>query len=120
LVVPGYVAYALDKPLLLGITLANGMISYALLALISRSVIVFGRRLFVMAMLIGFIVNFASMHLLSSHLAKDVFSHEYGWVIPGLLALWLQRQGMLVTLSALAVAALTTALIVMFLGSLGV
>lgn len=120
IIVPGYIAYVLDKPVLLAMTIGTGLLTYLLLIGIGRVTILYGRRLFVAALLIGFFCAMIVQLIHRHYFPNQAPGQEYGWVVPGLLALWLYRQGALVTFSALIIAVVTTALAVRCLQLAGV
>jgi poly-gamma-glutamate biosynthesis protein PgsC/CapC len=105
LVVPGYVALYLEKPAYLATTLAATLFTYGALRGLSSTVILYGRRKMALAILIGYLFGagfgFLGARYLSGIEAGD--AAVIGYVIPGLVALWMDRQGVVETLSALAV-----------------
>ncbi len=119
MVVPGYAAYMLGNPLLLAISLAAGFVAFLLLSGMSRFAIFFGRRRFVTAILLGMAANFLVVHGLIFITKKPIAVPDFGYVVPGLLATWLDKQGIIATASALTIATVATALLVMFLKSMG-
>ena len=105
-VVPGYVALYLDRPLmLLGTVLAAGA-TYLCARVAGRFFVIYGRRSLVLAVLLGFI--FGS---LMNRLPRLGFVLEsgavaaIGYIIPGLIAYWMIRQGVVRTLASMLVAA---------------
>jgi poly-gamma-glutamate biosynthesis protein PgsC/CapC len=108
LVVPGYLALYLDQPLRVGATLAVAGLSVLAYRLLSRRLILFGRRRFVLMILLGAVLaqawSFAQPRLFGDPLELRVI----GWVIPGLLASNLERQKPLSTLASLATVAVMT------------
>ncbi len=117
LVVPGYVALYLMRPAYLATTLAATLVTYAALRGLSSVVILYGRRRTALAILIGYLVGASFGYLASRHLpgidAGD--SAVIGYVIPGLVALWMDRQGIVETLSALAVTSVAVRLLLLLL-----
>jgi poly-gamma-glutamate biosynthesis protein PgsC/CapC len=108
LVVPGYLALYLDQPLRVAATLAVAGLSVLAYRLLSRRLILFGRRRFVLLILLGAVLAqawfFAHPRLFGDPLELRVI----GWVIPGLLASNLERQKPLPTLASLATVAVMT------------
>ena len=119
-VVPGYTAYLLDKPVLLVTSLAAGFAAYLMLAGLGRYSILYGRRRFVIAILMGLLANLVVLHALRYAVGKPIAIPGFGYVMPGLLASWLDKQGIVATSSVLTIATVATGLIVMFLKSVGV
>ena len=105
-VVPGYVALYLDRPFQVLGTLVAATVTYLGLRLAARIVIIYGRRLLVLAVLLGFL--FGALTSRIPTLAFASFEGQLtaiGFIIPGLLAYWMTRQGYLTTLAAMGVAA---------------
>jgi poly-gamma-glutamate biosynthesis protein PgsC/CapC len=112
IIVPGYVALLLDRPTaLLGFLLVAGA-TYAIVWGLSTQLMLFGRRRFAVAVLVGLTLSVAAQW------ASPAFAPAYvewvglGLVVPGLLAHQFDRQGVLPTLGALAIAAPLVRLIV--------
>lgn len=120
LIVPGYVAFMLHEPVMLGIMLLTSLVTYLVLLVASRVTILFGRRLFVLAILIGLVLHLSANALMAppERLAPSLL--DFSWVVPGLLALWIYRQGIVTTYAALITTSLTTAIAVIFVQQLGV
>ena len=103
ILVPGYVALALDQPArllpLLGLAFATRLVT----AGIGRFTFLFGRRQLVMSVLVGCLLARAFYDvtgLPSAALAGHGFD-AVGWVLPGLVGYWFARQGIVDTLAAL-------------------
>ncbi len=109
MIVPGYLAVYLGHPLTVLLTLVAAITTYILIRVVHRNAILFGRRRVVLTMVIGFAVA-ASIRafLLPVQYAMpetDLTNLTVvGFVIPGLIALWIDRSGLLQTLSPLIVA----------------
>lgn len=108
LIVPGYLALYLDQPLRVAATLAVAGISVLVYRLLSRRLILFGRRRFIFMILLGAVLAqawfFAHPRLFGGPLELRVI----GWVIPGLLASNLDRQKIMPTLASLATVTVMT------------
>jgi len=117
-VVPGYVALYLDRPVVIAATLAVCFATYGLVHLASRWTIIYGRRRFMLMLLTGFalqgLVEWTAGRLPWSGFDMDVI----GYVIPGLVANDLERQGVLPTLSTLTILAVFVRLALAALGLL--
>lgn len=108
LVVPGYIALTIDQPwVLLGMLLA-ALLTWATVEALATVTILFGRRRTTLTLLLGYLAHFAVRAVLpavaqwtggAGHHATD--PEAVGLIVPGLLALWLSRQGLAETLSAL-------------------
>ena len=110
LIVPGYIALYLDQPGRVAGTLAAALGTYAVLKLLSRVVLLYGRRTLVLSVLLGFVFGYLTRYLLvlNAMLGAGVdvsLLLAVGYIIPGLIAYWMYRQGVLVTTAALLMAA---------------
>lgn len=125
-VVPGYLALSLDKPLSVAVTVGVAMVSFLLVRGISAYVIVYGRRrssLMILAgYLLGVVAELAVRPQLSRIFGADASStlpgiaadfHVVGYVIPGLIAIWLDRQGVVQTLAVMFTAAAMVRLVLL-------
>ena len=112
IIVPGYFALYLDRPLRAAATLAVALLTLALYKFLARHLILFGRRRFVLTVLVGAVLSQAWLLVLPRLFAAPVELRVIGWVIPGILASSLARQKVLPTLASLAaVATLTFAVV---------
>lgn len=108
LVVPGYLALYLDQPFRVAATLLVAAASVLLFRCLSRRLILFGRRRFVLMILLGAVLA-QGLSLLSPRvLGGPLELKAIGWVIPGLLASNLERQEPLPTLASLATVSVMT------------
>lgn len=113
IVVPGYFALVLHRPVSVVVTLAVAFVTYLVVKLLSRFFIVYGRRLLLLAILVGYLLGYltktaAPLHVGSLRLDVGVI----GYVIPGLVAYWMVRQGIIETVTTLTIAAVLTRLVV--------
>lgn len=100
IIVPAYLAFYLGQPARIGATLAAtflALISYKILA---RYFLLFGRRRFVLMLLLGGLWVQAGLLLFPGIVAAPLEARVIGWVIPGLLANNLERQKLLPTLAS--------------------
>ncbi len=120
-VVPGYIALYLDRPfMLLGTVLAAGA-TYLTARFAGRFFIIYGRRSLVFAVLIGFVFGALTSYLPRLGIVvADGAVAAIGYIIPGLIAYWMIRQGVVRTLASMLVAAVLVrfALIVLHGGAL--
>lgn len=118
MIVPGYLALSLTRPLELLMTFGAAFLTYAVVRGVSTFVIVYGRRRTVLMILCGYLVG-GLMTWLAPDVNPNLGSlHVVGFIIPGLIAIWLDRQGVLETLSAaLSAAALVRLVLVLTVGA---
>ena len=117
MVVPGYVALTLGSPFAVAATLLAGVFTFALVHGVSSVTILYGRRRTAITILLGYLVG-AGLRLVSGDaLALGPEYDVVGYIIPGLIALWIARQGVIETLSSiLVVSILVRLLLVLFVG----
>lgn len=116
LVVPGYVALYLDEPQRVAGTFLAALLTFASVKLISRFVLLYGRRTLIFSVLAGFLFGELTQYILLPQLAVSVgvdvsVFQSIGYIIPGLIAYWMLRQGVLETLSSLMMASFVVRLI---------
>ncbi len=108
IIVPAYFALYLDEPLRMGVTILAAFMSLLSYRLLSRFLILFGKRRFVTFILLGALFS-ELWSLLIPHLSSDPLGlRTIGWLIPGLLANNLEKQKMGITLASLFVVASAT------------
>lgn len=115
LVVPGYVALYLTRPAYLAATLLATLLTYGALRGLSRVVILYGRRRTAFAILIGYLLG-ATLGFLGARYLPGIETGDaavVGYVIPGLIALWMDRQGVVETLGALCVTSVAVRLLLL-------
>ena len=116
IIVPGYIAMNLDSPYRLIITFSISIIVYLIIKFLSKFILVYGKRRLVLALLLGFIFGYFSRSqdtILSSLLDIDFI--VIGNIIPGLIANWMDRQGVLRTICTVLITASVTKLFIMTL-----
>ncbi len=112
IIVPGYLALYLDRPLRGLATLAAALLCLFIYRFLSRYLILYGRRRFVLMILLGAIIAQAWFLVFPRLFHSPLELQVIGWVIPGILAGNLQRQRFLPTLaSLLTVSTLTFAIV---------
>ncbi len=103
IVVPGYLALYLDRPVQIITTLLVAVATWLLIRFISSFTILYGKRRMALSILLGFILGW-----LVSGMKLDVLSfnvESVGYIIPGLIANWIERQGVVKTMSTMIIAA---------------
>ena len=121
MVVPGYMALYADKPLDVGLTLLAALVTFGVLKGLSQIAIVYGRRRTALTILIGYLVGLAFRMWLDSQVTPFTEGAIIGFIIPGLIAIWYQRQGVLeTTLSLLTAAIIVRMVLVVMLGDVAI
>ena len=102
MVVPGYIALYLNKPLVILMTIVVSLVTYFIVNTLGAFVIVYGRRRTVLMILLGFLLGWLVRMLDIIPIgSKSVELNIVGYIIPGLIAIWIDRQGILETIAAL-------------------
>ncbi len=108
LIVPGYLALYLDQPIRIAATLAVALLAYLAVLALSNLMILYGRRRFMAAVLIGFWLGWLAARLAGSIPLASQDVKVIGYIIPGLIANEAIRHGPVKTIAAvLLVSALT-------------
>jgi poly-gamma-glutamate biosynthesis protein PgsC/CapC len=111
MVVPGYLALNLNQPMTVVLTLLTGLATFLVIRALSSVLIIFGRRRIALTMLIAFLLGMLVRSLFASYQVVTIFGQTYnviGYIIPGLIAISIDRQGIIETFTL----ALTSAVIV--------
>jgi len=110
LIVPGYFALYVGQPLRIAATVGVALLAWAAVGLLARRLILFGRRRFVLAVLVGAVLAQAWTLFLPSLFGAPAGLRAIGLIVPGILASSLSRQKPLPVLASLvAVTTLTYA-----------
>jgi gamma-polyglutamate biosynthesis protein CapC len=113
IVVPGYFALTLTEPVRVITTLLVALAVYVVLKVLDRYTLLYGRRLLLIAVLCGYVLGYLTkivepLSLNSGHVDVSVI----GYAIPGLVAYWMHRQGVVETVATTLVAAVLTRLVI--------
>ena len=119
IIVPGYIALNLESPERLVITFGISIITFLIIKLLSKFIMVYGKRRLVLALLIGFLLGYLSRseNMITAGLGTTEFM-VIGNIIPGLIANWMDRQGVLRTISTVLITAGITKLCIMTISML--
>jgi poly-gamma-glutamate biosynthesis protein PgsC/CapC len=105
LVAPGYLALFLDQPVRVAGTLVVSLGTFGLVRWLSGYMILFGRRRFALTMLLSFLIRAVWEILLVNTPIDMPGLRVIGYIVPGLIANEMERQGVFSTLGALTVVA---------------
>jgi len=98
IVVPGYIAMNFHHPWRLAGTLVVALAVWGCIRIVSNFVFVYGRRRMVLAVLLGFILGYISRQMFDAG-GGDIRLEAIGYIIPGLIANWMERQGVYKTIT---------------------
>ena len=115
-VVPGYLALYLDRPLMILSTLAVSLLTYGVVQFLSRITILYGRRRFILMILVGFAFQWLYRVVAIKTQFLPVEIDTIGFIIPGLIANEMGRQRILPTLGSLAIVTVLVRLILILIG----
>lgn len=123
MIVPGYFALNFNRPLDILLTLTVALAAYLVVNQVSKVAIIYGRRRIVLMLLTGFVIGHVVRVLLA---LPAVTGHEsaaagatvavIGYIVPGLIALWFDRQGLFETLGTVLTASAVVRLALVVIG----
>jgi len=118
IIVPGYLALGLDDPIAVSITLGVSLLTFFIVRVLTNVTIIYGRRRTVLMLLIGFLLGSLARAILGVGTPVGPFEVDViGYIVPGLIAIWMDRQGLTVTVSSALTASVLTRLSgLLFLG----
>jgi poly-gamma-glutamate biosynthesis protein PgsC/CapC len=124
MVVPGYLALFLHKPVDIALTLTTALGTFFIVRGLARLIIIYGKRRTAMMLLVGFLLGALVRWLVA--IPPDVAAtldpsevHNFsviGFVIPGLIAIWIERQGLIETVSVMFTGAAVVRLVLVVCG----
>ncbi len=114
IIVPGYIALYLHEPLKIFITFFVAILVWIIIQLLGKYVFLYGKRRIVLALILGFFFGYVSRNYI--YISDEIGSVAViGNIIPGLIANWMDRQGITRTLSVVLLTAVMVKLAVMLL-----
>jgi len=100
IIVPGYFALYLQDPVQTITTFIIAFLTYATISILSKFMLIYGRRRLILCLLIGFLLGYCfRLFVISNHLELNYI----GFIIPGLIASWMDRQGVFRTMSVIMI-----------------
>ena len=99
-IVPGYIAIYLHDPVMVLGTFFISSLTFFIIRLLSRFMLIYGKRRLVLSLLIGFFIGF---WVKENYTNGDLY--VIGNIIPGLIASWMDRQGVVRTISVILITA---------------
>jgi poly-gamma-glutamate biosynthesis protein PgsC/CapC len=118
MVVPGYFALEMGAPDRVLVTLIVSVLIFGIVRLLSKYMIIYGRRRIALTVLLSFMLGtmanvFMSQYLGSSSQFEGI--QIIGYIIPGLIALSIDRQGLIETIGSLLIASVIIRLLLIVL-----
>jgi poly-gamma-glutamate biosynthesis protein PgsC/CapC len=117
-VVPGYIALYLDRPFMIVSTLGISLLTYGIVRGLSQVTILYGRRRFMLMVLVGFSLQWLFRMLVVKTHFLSIEIDAIGYIIPGLIANEMGRQRIVPTLFALLIISVLVRLTLILLGIL--
>jgi poly-gamma-glutamate biosynthesis protein PgsC/CapC len=100
-IVPSYLALFIQSPGRIAGTLIVSLLTLLCFKVASNFLILFGTRRFVFMVLIGGVWTLAWLRLFPSLLPASLEFRVIGWIVPGLIANNMEKQGILVTTASI-------------------
>lgn len=112
MVVPGYVSLQVSSPARVAGTILVAVCVVAVVRLASQFTLLHGRRRFMMMIIVGFISGISLRQFLQTDIAGTYPQFQVvGIIVPGILAHWMDRQGLIVTAASLVISAVLVRLL---------
>ena len=114
IIVPGYISLFLHQPAQVISTFLVAIIVWLIIRGLSKVMFLYGKRRIVLALILGFFFGYLSrtMYIETENIKSLAV---IGNIIPGLIANWMDRQGVVRTLSVVLLTAVIVKLLVMIL-----
>ena len=113
IVVPGYIALFLDQPIRILVTLLIALLTYFIISKLSNYMILYGRRRFLAMILIGFLLKWLVEEIIITMPISGIELRSIGYLIPGLIANEMRRQGILPTIYSLVIVSIIVRLLLL-------
>lgn len=107
LIVPAYVAFYINDPQRIAITIIAGILTFLIVKFISDHIIIYGRRKFAMCIMISFVirllVKYFNIYIVNEYEVYILGGSIIGVIIPGIIAQEIDRHGVIRTVSSLMI-----------------
>lgn len=111
IIVPGYIALLLDEPVRVAVTIGLSLLTWGAVRLLSEHVILFGRRRFAVFIIISFLLRYTTGVITTEAHLPVTAAMVIGYLVPGILAHEIDRQGAVKTLSSMLLVAVALKLV---------
>lgn len=105
LIVPAYIAFYINDPQRISITIVAGILTFLVVKLISNHTIIYGRRKFALCIMISFIirliVKYFNIYVVNEYEIYILGGSIIGVIIPGIIAHEMDKHGVVKTVSSL-------------------
>ena len=114
IIVPGYISLYLHQPTQVIITILVAILVWSIIQGLSRIMFLYGKRRIVLALILGFFFGYLTRNYL--YINEEIGSLAViGNIIPGLIANWMDRQGVIRTISVVILTSVIVKLIIMLI-----
>lgn len=114
IIVPGYIALYLHEPIQVVVTFLVAILVWAIIQGMGNVMFLYGKRRIVLALILGFFFGYLSRIIYIDTESINSVA-VIGNIIPGLIANWMDRQGVIRTLSVVLLTAVIVKLMVMII-----
>ena len=111
IIVPGYIALLLDEPVRVAVTIGLSLLTWGAVRLLSEHIILFGRRRFAVFIIISFLLRYTTGVITAEAHLPVTAAMVIGYLVPGILAHEIDRQGAVKTLSSMLLVAVALKLV---------
>ncbi len=114
IIVPGYISLYMHNPIQVVVTFLVAFIVWGIIQGMGKVMFLYGKRRIVLALILGFFFGYISRNYI--YVPEDIGSVAViGNIIPGLIANWMDRQGVTRTIAVVILTAVIVKLSVMLL-----
>ena len=107
LIVPAYIAFYINNPQRIIITILAGILTFFIVKIISNHTIIYGRRKFALCIMISFVIRFIikyfNVYIVNEYEIYMLGGSVIGIIIPGIMAQEMDRHGVIKTVSSLMI-----------------
>ena len=107
LIVPAYIAFYINTPQRIIITIIAGILTFLIVKFISNHTIIYGRRKFALCIMISFMIRFIlkyfNIYIVNEYEIYILGGSVIGVIIPGIMAQEMDRHGIERTVSSLMI-----------------
>ena len=111
IIVPGYIALYFTDPIKIVSTFLISLLTLYIVKLFSQFMLIYGKRRLVLCLLVGFLLGYLSKIYLVDLDSQYSDISVIGNIIPGLIASWMDMQGILRTISVILITSSIVAMI---------
>ena len=95
IIVPGYFALHLQDLNSVFITFFISILTYGFISFLSKYLLIYGRRRVILSLLVAFLIGL--------YFREFIYLEYIGFIIPGLIASWMDKQGVVRTISVIII-----------------